>query len=183
MPLTRREFELLGAAGGAAAASGVLVPLGLTWERDEDGEATAVRLDYPEVVVGRYGDLAVGEPLSFEYPGPGMPNVLVRLGRPAEQAIGPDADLVAFSSLCTHMGCPVTEFRADEGVLGPCPCHFTAFDLAHDGQPAFGQATQRLPRVMLRLDGDDVVAVGIRRPVYGHADNLRGVGVELFSAS
>ncbi|MBC8365711.1 MAG: arsenate reductase (azurin) small subunit [Actinobacteria bacterium] len=183
MSLTRREFVFLGAAGGAAAAAGVILPVGLSWDRDEDGEVTALVLQYPEVVVGSYLELEIGTPSTFEYPAPGQPNVLARLGMPAEHGIGPEEDLVAFSSLCTHMGCPVTEFQSDEGVLGPCPCHFTSFDLAHDGQPAIGQATQRLPRVLLRLDGDEIVATGLRRHVYGYADNLQGVGVELLQSS
>ncbi len=183
MPLTRREFVLAGAAGGAALASGIVLPVGLSWERDDSGAPTTVTLEYPEISLSGYSRLGVGHPVMFDYPAVDQTNLLVRLGRPVPHGIGPEDDLVAFSNLCTHMGCPITEFRAEDGVLGPCPCHFTAFDLTRDGQPAFGQATQHLPRVVLRLDGDEVIATGIRRPLYGHADPLHGVGVELLGST
>jgi arsenite oxidase small subunit len=183
MTLSRREFVLIGAAGGATLAGGLMVPLGMSWDRDEKGDPVAVTLDYPEVEVGQYSALTVGVLSNFAYPAKNQSNLLVRVGKPIMHGIGPDSDVVAYSNLCTHMGCPITEYQADEAVLGPCPCHYTAFDLAKDGQPAFGQATQNLPRVMLRLDGDKIFATGIHRPLYGHSDPLHGVGVELLQST
>ena len=37
-------------------------------------------------------------------------------------------DLVCYSKLCTHAGCPVGLFRAREGEL-ICPCHGAKFTL------------------------------------------------------
>ncbi len=183
MPLTRREFMIAGSAIGAALGGGIVAPVALTWERDASGDVAAVTARFPERTVGRWSELVVGESTTFDYPAEGQPNVLVRVGRPVAHGIGREHDLVGFSSTCTHMGCPLTEYRADTATLGPCPCHFTTFDLAADGIPAFGQATQHLSRVLLRLDGDEVVAFGLRRPIYGHADPLHGVGVRVLAST
>ena len=183
MSLTRREFVIAGGAIGAALGGGIVAPVALTWERDRSGELAAVTARFPEVRVARWPELAVGETTAFDYPAEGQPNLAVRIGRPVEHGVGPERDLVAFSSTCTHMGCPLEEYRADTATLGPCPCHFTTFDLAADGIPSFGQATQHLSRVLLRLDGDDVVAFGVRRPIYGHADPLYGVGVRVLEST
>lgn len=183
MPLSRREFMIAGTAVGAVLGGGVVVPIGLTWSRDGNGQIAAVTARFPDVVVATYTDMAIGEPVTFDYPAEGQPNLAVRLERPVNHGIGPDQDLVAYSSTCTHMGCPVSEFTSEGSILGPCPCHFTVFDLANDGIPAFGQATQNLPRVLIRLEGGEVVAFGVHRPIYGHADPLYGVGVRVLAST
>lgn len=118
--------------------------------------------------------LEVGNPVPFEYPLEGQSNLLVKLGSDAIGGVGPDGDIVAFSNICTHMGCVLTEFRSDHNVLGPCPCHFTTFDLAHGGMVGLGQATQNLPQVVLEVEDDDVYATGVLRLVYGYYDTLQG---------
>jgi arsenite oxidase small subunit len=183
MVLSRREFVLAGTAIGALMGGGVVLPVGLNWDRDEAGSPTAVTVDFPAVVVAHYASLTDGIPVQFDYPSVGQSNLLIRMGRPVDHGIGPLGDLVGFSNHCTHMGCPIIEFFSEHGVLGPCPCHFTVFDLTRDGLPAIGQATQRLPRILLRVDGDDVVAHGVNRPLYGHADPLHGIGVELLTTT
>lgn len=37
-----------------------------------------------------------------------------------------------------------------------------------------GQATQNLPQILLKVDGDDVVATGVVRLVYGFHNTLEG---------
>jgi arsenite oxidase small subunit len=99
--------------------------------------------------------------------------VLLQLGRAAAGGIGPGGDVVAFSSLCPHLGwdIPATEFFADPGIAGPCPGHWTTFDLTRHGMVVSGHATQGLPQVVLELDGDDIVAVGMLGLIYGFHDN------------
>ena len=173
--MRRRDLLAGGAAAGALLAGGVLVPVGIVLTDDEDSVATGALLArYPRVRVGSASDLGVGETQFFDYPWEAASNILVRTSEPVPGGIGPDRDLIAFSNQCTHMGCPITEYHADEHVLGPCPCHFSSFDLSRDGIASFGQATQNLPRVLLELDGDDVYATGMFRLIYGHADNLAG---------
>lgn len=176
MSIKRRDFLAGGAAAGALLAGGVLVPVGIVLTDDDDETAAtgALLASYPRSRVGSASDLAVGDSQFFDYPWEAASNILVRTSEPVAGGVGPDRDIIAFSNQCTHMGCPITEYQADEHVLGPCPCHFSSFDLSRDGIASFGQATQNLPRVLLELDGDDIYATGVFRLIYGHADNLTG---------
>jgi arsenite oxidase small subunit len=128
---------------------------------------------YPEKVIGRLSQLRDGKPLSFTYPLENQPNQLFKLGAPALRGVGPSQDVVAFSALCTHMGGNLTgRYRHDLKALGPCPFHFSTFDLRKGGMPVHASATQNLPQVLLRLDGDDIVAYGMVGLVYGQRHNL-----------
>jgi Rieske Fe-S protein len=60
----------------------------------------------------------------------------------------------AFSKVCTHQGCDVTEIN-DGSIL--CKCHNSAFSIK-DGAPTAGPATQPLAETKVTLDGDNVVA-------------------------
>ena len=98
---------------------------------------------------------------------------LVKLGRPAAGGIGPDGDIVAFGTDCTHMGCPLRgAYNAEHAILGPCACHFTTFDLALRGMVVLGQATENLPQLILEIEGDDIIAVGTLGIMYGFRGNL-----------
>jgi len=183
MSVNRRDFLLTGGVVGALAASGVLVPLGFVLSDGGDGEASgasgAVLASFPRTRIATLGGLAAGEPEFFDYPFAGQSNLVVRLGSRSATGVGPDHDIVAYSNICTHMGCPLTTYNAEERLLGPCACHFTTFDLAKDGQVTLGQATQNLPQVLLEVEGDDIFATGLFRLVYGHSDNLEGINVEI----
>ena len=73
------------------------------------------------------------------------------------------------------MGCPLNgTYVHEHKVLGPCPCHLSQFDLAKGGSLVIGQATQRLPQILLRVYGGQIYALGVRGVIYGHADNLAG---------
>jgi len=173
MAFTRREFLMAGAAAGAFVGAGVVLPVAIMLT-DDDGSSDFEAMIYPRKRIGSLADLNTGEPVFFDYPLVGQSNMLVKVGAPAESGVGPDEDVVAFSNLCTHMGCPITTYQSDEGVLGPCPCHFTTFDIAHDAQVTLGQATQKLPRVLLLTEGDDIYAHGLLRLVYGYHNSLVG---------
>jgi Rieske Fe-S protein len=60
----------------------------------------------------------------------------------------------AFSKVCTHQGCDVTEVR-DGSIL--CKCHNSAFSIK-DGAPTAGPASKPLAESKVELDGDNVVA-------------------------
>lgn len=183
--LTRREFLFLGVAAGATAGVGLVVPLTLI-ERDGAAveaaapAAAAVVASFPKTRVVSLGSLQPGQPVAFDYPGKGQTNYVVKLGRPSPAGVGPDGDIVAFSRICTHMGCVVDDFDATTATLGPCPCHFSTFDFANDGDVVLGQATQSLPRVLLEVDGSDVNATGLLRLIYGYRSSL--LDVELIGA-
>ncbi len=67
--------------------------------------------------------------------------------------------VVAYSSICTHQACDVTEYVASEKLL-MCFCHFSKFNPG-DGSVAKGPAAKSLPYVPLEeKDGFLVVAGG-----------------------
>lgn len=136
----------------------------------------AIATAHPRTRVASLAALKTGEPVDFAYPTEESPVSLVKLGRPAAGGIGPDGDIVAFGTDCTHMGCPLRgAYNAEHGILGPCACHFTTFDLAHRGMVVLGQATENLPQLILEIEGDDIVAVGTLGIMYGFRDNLADV--------
>lgn len=183
--MRRRDFVLGGAAAGALLATGVVVPLGFVLADDDDIASGVDGVEvafYPRMRVGSLAALAGGEPQFFDYPLVGQSNIMVKLGQRAIGGVGEERDVVAFSNLCTHMGCPITDYVPEHLVLGPCSCHFTTFDLGRDGQPVLGQATQNLPRLLLEADGDDIYATGVFRLIAGYASNLSGVEVAIASS-
>lgn len=139
------------------------------------GVAQGKRADYPKKKVALLSKLKKGEPVVFRYPWDhaNCESVLLKLGRVAGGGIGPDKDVVAFNGLCPHMGwaLPAKAFRADPGIAGPCAGHLTAFDLTRHGTVVSGHATQGLPQVVLELDGDDILAVGVLGLLFGFHDN------------
>ncbi len=167
LPLCMRRRELLMASAvGATAAT--LAP-GVTMAATDDGVGT-----YPRLSVIKLGDLVEGEPVAFNYPLEEQPNMIVKLGSPAQGGIGPDEDIVAFSILCTHMGGSLRgKYDHVFKSMGPCPFHFSTFDLTKSGAIVHASATQHLPQVRLEVDGDDVIAVGMNGLVYGYRDNLK----------
>jgi ubiquinol-cytochrome c reductase iron-sulfur subunit len=69
-------------------------------------------------------------------------------------------DIVAYSKLCTHVGCPVGLYQAELGLL-LCPCHQSTFDVMRHARPIFGPAARSLPQLPLALDGDGfIIATG-----------------------
>jgi ubiquinol-cytochrome c reductase iron-sulfur subunit len=69
-------------------------------------------------------------------------------------------DLVGFSKVCTHAGCPVGLYRPQTHQLF-CPCHQSVFDVLDGATPEEGPATRSLPQLPLDVDaGGYVVARG-----------------------
>jgi arsenite oxidase small subunit len=129
-------------------------------------------LNYPKRPVGKAAAMPVNQAVNFTYPDASSPCVAVRMGAPVLGGVGPNKDIVAFSSMCTHMGCPV---QYDGGTKTfKCGCHFSIFDPENGGQMVCGQATEDLPRVMLDYDAktDSVSAVGIDGLIYGRQANV-----------
>lgn len=130
---------------------------------------------YPQKKVALLSQLKQGMPIEFRYPWnhAHCDTVLLKLGQEAAGGLGPNRDVVAFNGLCPHMGwaIPAKKFFSDPGIAGPCPGHWTTFDLTRHGMVVSGHATQGLPQVVLELDGDDILAVGILGLVFGFHDN------------
>ncbi|MCP5233929.1 MAG: Rieske 2Fe-2S domain-containing protein [Zoogloeaceae bacterium] len=64
--------------------------------------------------------------------------------------------VLAYSAVCTHQGCDVTEYNPTENVLF-CFCHFSKFQPAHGGEVVGGPAPRNLPLLPLRLEGGQLV--------------------------
>lgn len=60
----------------------------------------------------------------------------------------------AFSKVCTHQGCPITEI--DGGTMN-CKCHGSKFSI-EDGSVQSGPAKKPLPETEVKVDGDSIVA-------------------------
>lgn len=135
--------------------------------------------EYQPVLIGNINDLELDVPVQFSYPRAAETAVLVRVGRASSGGIGAAGDVVAFSNICTHMGCPLgTIYSPEHKLLGPCLCHFTTFDLTNRGIVVIGQATEDLPQIQLELEDStgDIYATGVMGLVYGHRSNLDALG-------
>lgn len=174
--VSRRKFLI---TTGVGALSTTLLPGFL---KDASGAAVTVQLSaYPKTLVAKVSELKVDEPLQFRYPQNHLNNVtmIVKTGVPSMGGVGPDGDIVAFNSICTHMGGNLMgkrkkrqKYQADTKVLGPCPLHLTTFDLTRAGIVVAGQATQNLPQIILETKGDEIYATGVLGLIFGVHDNL-----------
>ncbi|PYU29091.1 MAG: hypothetical protein DMG31_18475 [Acidobacteria bacterium] len=73
--------------------------------------------------------------------------------------------VVAYTAICTHTGCEVTEWVADEQLL-VCPCHESRFEPKDAARVVDGPAPRMLPALPLKLtNGTLVVAKPFTGPV------------------
>jgi ubiquinol-cytochrome c reductase iron-sulfur subunit len=59
--------------------------------------------------------------------------------------------IVAFSKICTHVGCPVALYEQHTHHL-LCPCHQSTFDLTDSCKVVFGPASRPLPQLPIKVD-------------------------------
>jgi ubiquinol-cytochrome c reductase iron-sulfur subunit len=62
-------------------------------------------------------------------------------------------DYYAFSKICTHLGCPASEYD-HQNQISMCPCHQSEFSIADGARPVFGPATRPLPQLPITVDKD-----------------------------
>jgi len=168
MPDVKRRDFLKGGLAGVALASGIgtAAKTKVAEAAASEGAAPA----YPVVDVAPIDSIPPGTEIPFDYPDENSPAVLLRLPGKAEGGIGPDGDIVAFSLLCTHKGCPLN-FVADRQML-VCPCHWSCFDPGKGGRLVIGQASQSLPQMKLEVQDGMVRATGIDGLIYGRHTNI-----------
>jgi ubiquinol-cytochrome c reductase iron-sulfur subunit len=58
---------------------------------------------------------------------------------------------VAYSKVCTHLGCPVGLYEQELQIL-VCPCHQSTFNVLNGAVPEFGPAPRPLPQLPLYFD-------------------------------
>jgi len=161
----RRQFLRGSGAAAAGAAALSVVP----------GQAKAkpamARVEYPSSRLANIKNLKTNEPLLVNYPDDQAPGVLLKLGKQVEGGVGPDGDIVGFSTICPHKGFPLTYNAGDRSFN--CPGHYSRFDPEAGGQQIHGQATENLPQYELRVDAKgDIHAEGIDELLYGRLSNV-----------
>lgn len=142
-----------------------------------NGRAVAAQVvGYPRLQIGKLSALETNKPMAFSYPdkGKNAASMLVKLGVEAGGGVGESRDIVAFNTLCTHMGGGLMgSYQAGYQALGPCPFHQSTFDLTRHGIVISGHGTESIPQVLLELSGDEIFAVGMLGLIYGRYDNLK----------
>jgi rieske iron-sulfur protein len=67
--------------------------------------------------------------------------------------------VIAYSAVCTHQGCPISQWKADEGTL-LCVCHNSQFDPKEGARVVNGPAPRRLAVLPLAIEDGAPVATG-----------------------
>ena len=69
------------------------------------------------------------------------------------------ADIVAYSAVCTHTGCDITDWDTETRRF-QCPCHDSQFDPADGARVVGGPAPRRLPSLPLKIEDGSLVVAG-----------------------
>ena len=140
------------------------------------------QVSWPRVKLVNANSLERLKPVNFNYPLVNTPNILVKLGVKAENGVGDEGDIVAYSEICQHLGCyyaflspgssPSCEssFKASN-PQGYCCCHGGQYDLAQGARVIGGPPPRPVPAVKLEYDSStgDIYAVGMGPPtIFGH---------------
>ncbi|MGW6532434.1 Rieske (2Fe-2S) protein [Streptomyces venezuelae] len=133
-PDRRTVVATIGAAGLAAALTACGGGKSSAGDGDDGGEGGDAG-----GVLAKTSDIPVGGGKIFK-------DAEVVVTQPAK------GDFKAFSSLCTHKGCPVTSV---EGGTVNCPCHGSKYDIA-DGSVRGGPAPKPLPAVAITVTGGSI---------------------------
>lgn len=117
--------------------------------------------------------LKLGSPMVLAYPmdpktkvvksGEAKNTVLLARYRPEdlspETAKNAVEGIVAYSAVCTHLGCIVSQWLADQGQA-LCPCHGGIYDLKDGAKVVAGPPPRPVPQLPLGLEGGVLVAAG-----------------------
>ncbi|MGC4404916.1 ubiquinol-cytochrome c reductase iron-sulfur subunit [Methyloversatilis sp. MC4-4] len=74
--------------------------------------------------------------------------------------------VLAYSAVCTHQGCEVSEWDANGGAMF-CFCHFSKFDPLKAGAVTAGPAGRALPWLPLKSENGELVVAGAFSSVPG----------------
>ena len=111
----------------------------------------------------RVGDLQIGAVESV-FPDVELPQLradspvlLIRM-RPEELQLEENPEWayeghIAYSSICTHLGCPVKLYEQQTHHL-LCPCHQSTFDASRGAEVIFGPAARPLPQLAISVDDE-----------------------------
>lgn len=112
-------------ARSAAVAAGAVATAALPTVAARAAPSPAL-VNYPSSRLANVSDLKPDVPQDVTYPDADSPGVLLKLGHRVEGGVGPDGDIVAFSTLCPHKGFPLFYTAGDRSLN--CPGHYSRFD-------------------------------------------------------
>lgn len=137
-PGARRRFlKRCLRAVGAIGAFGALYPIARYIQPPPEAEgANRVEIDTSEIPFG-------------------SSKTIIYRGRPAVVVNGPNG-FIAFSAVCSHLGCIVKWTEQDQAFI--CPCHGGKFD--QKGQVTGGPPPQPLVPIKVALNGEKVILGG-----------------------
>jgi|SRR5271165_626406 len=176
---TRRSLLLAALATSAGLATRAVAadeePPGSD-ERPQKGDLLVQSEGDQEGQIIKPGDLKLGGPPLHAWPrdpktsvtrsGSRLNEILVIKLDPAEldedtRARAVDG-IVAYSAICAHAGCPVSDWVKGEGLdkdVFKCPCHNSEYDPREGARVVFGPAPRRLAALPLAVvDGSLIVA-------------------------
>jgi ubiquinol-cytochrome c reductase iron-sulfur subunit len=92
-----------------------------------------------------------------------LPRQYIRL--PSDRRDWAPEGILAFSKICPHAGCAVSEYRyplyantPDQQPAFTCPCHYSTFLPGRGGELVFGPAGRELPQLPVMIDSDGYLA-------------------------
>jgi Rieske Fe-S protein len=128
-------------------------------------------------------DLSLGGPQQLAYPmepassvvrdGSRLNQVLLIRFDPAQ--LSPEATansaegVVAYSAICTHQGCDVSQWKTDTKTL-LCVCHGSEYDPKDRAKVTFGPAPRRLAMLPVKVEGGVVTVASAFRGKPGFMD-------------
>ncbi len=166
-PLLRNTL-LLGAGSLAVLPLPWLIHLGPFAHKERKLNHTAwakgVRLIRTNGTPVKLGDLQLGgvESVFPDVEGgtrmPDAPTLLIRMREdqlkvPADRADWVYQGHIAYSSICTHLGCPVKLYEQQTHHLF-CPCHQSTFAADKGAKVLFGPAARALPQLAISVDSE-----------------------------
>ncbi|MFC3860881.1 ubiquinol-cytochrome c reductase iron-sulfur subunit [Deinococcus antarcticus] len=168
---TRRQFLKIGAAAGASAGVAALAGHASAQATTTDPAKTGDLLLYQDGPKKdqpvKAADLKVGTAVwavavdpATKKPRDAMKGMVVIVKLPSgtiQASSKPNAagDVVAYSAICTHQGCPTKELGSLGSGKGKiiCTCHGSIFDPADNAKVLGGPAPKRLAALPLKVDG------------------------------
>jgi arsenite oxidase small subunit len=180
---SKRNFlKLILTLGGLATVGSVASMFRILAFVPPPNAGSNVSLAWPVIKIANLSTLDPTTPLRFNYPLVETPSVLLKLGQKADNGVGPDSDIVAFSNVCQHLGCiysvltaaaspPCNQSFKSVSPQGYCCCHGGQYDFVHGAKVIGGPPPRPVPMVMLKYDSTtgDIYAIGMGAPtIFGH---------------
>jgi len=180
---SKRNFlKLILTLGGLATVGSVASMFRILAFVPSPNAGSTVTLAWPVIKIANVSTLDPTTPLRFNYPLVETPSVLLKLGQQAENGVGPNSDIVAFSNVCQHLGCiysvltagtspPCNQSFKSVAPQGYCCCHGGQYDFVHGAKVIGGPPPRPVPMVTLKYDSTtgDIYAIGMGAPtIFGH---------------